>query len=60
MSQMEITEIRRVTNQLLLAAGLNPENADVATDVFIRATLRGLGNHDLFQLGSWKDDKRVG
>jgi LDH2 family malate/lactate/ureidoglycolate dehydrogenase len=50
MSKIEITEIRRVTQQLLLAAGLNPENADVVTDVFIRATLRGLGNHDLQDL----------
>ena len=38
------------TARLLAASGLNPNHAADAADVFTRATLRGLGHHDLSYL----------
>ena len=34
------------------ACGLNAENAAAATDVYMRATLRGVGHHDIYDLPS--------
>lgn len=38
------------TRELLLASGLSPNHAADAADVYARATLRGLGHHDLSYL----------
>lgn len=38
------------THDLLLASGLSPNHAADAADVYTRATLRGLGHHDLSYL----------
>jgi len=38
------------TRDLLLASGVPPNHADDAADVFARATMRGLGHHDLSYL----------
>jgi len=38
------------TRDLLLASGLSPNHAADAADVYARATLRGLGHHDLSYL----------
>jgi len=38
------------TTRLLAASGLSPNHAADAADVFVRATLRGLGHHDLSYL----------
>jgi LDH2 family malate/lactate/ureidoglycolate dehydrogenase len=45
-----LTELERVTYQLLHASGLNEENAAVVTDVFMRATYRGVSHHDVYDL----------
>lgn len=47
MKKIALTEINRLTGQLLQAAGLNEEHANIVTDVFMRATLRGVGHHDI-------------
>jgi LDH2 family malate/lactate/ureidoglycolate dehydrogenase len=50
MKKIKISELERVIHQLLQAAGLNEDNAKVATEVFMRATLRGVGHHDVYDL----------
>ena len=42
--------VRRWTADLLMASGLSPNHAADAADVFTRATMRGLGHHDLSYL----------
>lgn len=50
MIRVKLSELERVTSQLLHAAGLNDENTGIVTDVFMRATLRGVGHHDIYDL----------
>src|SRR5262249_5736545 len=37
-------------NDLFRASGLNSADAHIVTDVFVRATLRGVGHHDIYYL----------
>ena len=48
-------ELKKLENYLLdvfRAGGLNSENAAAAADVYMRATLRGVGHHDIYDLPS--------
>ncbi|NHN34150.1 Ldh family oxidoreductase [Paenibacillus agricola] len=50
MAKIKISELEQTIHQLLHAAGLNEDNASIATEVFMRATLRGVGHHDVYDL----------
>lgn len=43
-------QLESFTLELLQGAGLNPANARTVTNVFMRATLRGVGHHDIYDL----------
>lgn len=45
-------QLESFISELLLAAGLTPANAGTVADVFMRATLRGVGHHDIYSLPS--------
>lgn len=44
------SDLRAWTAGLLAAAGHRPDDADAAADIFVRATLRGIGHHDISYL----------
>ncbi|TDF91818.1 Ldh family oxidoreductase [Paenibacillus piri] len=50
MTKVFTNRLERFTQQLLKAAGLNDSNAATVTDVFMRATLRDVGHHDIYEL----------
>lgn len=59
---LSVGSVRRWATELLSAAGLSSVHANDAADVFTRATLRGLGHHDLSYLPqrlSWLIEGRV-
>lgn len=45
-------ELRAYCECLLRASGMTPGNAEMAADVYVRATLRGVGHHDISELAS--------
>ncbi|TVY07526.1 Ldh family oxidoreductase [Paenibacillus cremeus] len=47
---ISLMELERLTLHLLQAIGLNEENAATVTEVFLRATYRGVGHHDVYEL----------
>lgn len=48
MKETGIKELRSYIEQAMRACGLTEENAGTVADVFIRATLRGVGHHDIY------------
>ncbi|MCS7460304.1 Ldh family oxidoreductase [Paenibacillus doosanensis] len=50
MVRISLSELERLTYELLKAAGLSAEHAGVVADVFMRATYRGVGHHDIYEL----------
>lgn len=50
MLDISMHELERVTSQLLIAAGLPEEHAEQVAEVYVRATLRGVGHHDIHEL----------
>ncbi|MFD0675743.1 MULTISPECIES: Ldh family oxidoreductase [unclassified Paenibacillus] len=48
--RISLTELERITVQLLQASGLTEDNAAIAADVFMRATYRGVNHHDMNEL----------
>jgi LDH2 family malate/lactate/ureidoglycolate dehydrogenase len=43
-------ELKRFLPNLLIAAGMSSDNAAIMADVYLRATARGIGHHDLYDL----------
>ncbi len=50
MIPVKLEELKIFINRLVSAAGMNPENSEIFTDVYIRSTLRGVGHHDIYDL----------
>lgn len=50
MGQIHLNVLERFVEQILAAAGLNEYHSVTVTDVFMRATLRGVGHHDIYDL----------
>lgn len=48
--RIPLSELERLSYQLLKAAGLSDEHAGTVADVFMRATYRGVGHHDIYEL----------
>jgi LDH2 family malate/lactate/ureidoglycolate dehydrogenase len=48
--QISVNQLESFIIELLQAAGLTPTNARVMAKVYIRATLRGVGHHDIYDL----------
>jgi 3-dehydro-L-gulonate 2-dehydrogenase len=48
--KIRIQDLAQKMQELLLKAGMNPDNAEKVTDVFMRATYRGVGHHDVADL----------
>lgn len=48
--EISLSELERITRQLLVATGLVEEHAEKVADVYVRATLRGVGHHDIHEL----------
>ncbi len=51
--RIAIDRLTHFVYELLVAIGLNAANARIVTDVFVRATLRGVGHHDIYFLPEW-------
>ncbi|WP_165972353.1 Ldh family oxidoreductase [Paenibacillus piri] len=48
--RVALPELQRLTNELLRASGLQVDHAAIVTDVFMRATYRGVSHHDIYEL----------
>ena len=63
MKEIKIQTLYEYVIQIMTACGMTKENAETAADVFLRATLRGVGHHDIYDFASrvkrLKDGKAV-
>jgi LDH2 family malate/lactate/ureidoglycolate dehydrogenase len=50
LAQVRLYELETFTLRLLQAAGLQEDHARTVADVFMRATYRGVGHHDVYDL----------
>lgn len=50
MRSVQLVDIKKIMYDLLCAVGMNHENAEIFTDVYMRATLRGVGHHDIYDI----------
>ena len=50
MVRVAIPRLKVIMESMLRGAGMNDENVAVMTDVYMRATLRGVGHHDIHDL----------
>lgn len=50
MIQAKLSDLEKITSELLQKAGLSIDHAAIVSDVIMRATLRGTGNHDIHEL----------
>ena len=48
---VKLSALRAFVTTSLRACGLSPENADIVTDTVLRASLRGVGHHDIYDFG---------
>lgn len=55
-----LKELENYIHSSLRASGVNEEHAGWATEVFIRATLRGVGHHDIYNLPERLRDLKSG
>lgn len=52
MCKIALEKLKNYLPVLLCAAGMNRENAELAAEVYMKATLRGVGHHDVNDLPS--------
>jgi LDH2 family malate/lactate/ureidoglycolate dehydrogenase len=52
--------LRKTIAGLSTKVGMSPANADTFSDIFMRATLRGVGHHDVHSLGDRLESLRAG
>lgn len=50
MPSVQLLTLKKFINKLVCAAGMNQTNAEIFTDVYMRATLRGVGHHDVYNI----------
>jgi len=50
MMKVTLSQIERITSELLGKAGLNEENVKIVTDIYMRATYHGVGHHDIHNI----------
>jgi len=62
MAYVTIDELAGFIHRLLTGSGIGAADADIVTNVYIRATLRGVGHHDIHDLYkrlTWLADDRI-
>jgi len=52
MKEVKICELYEYVKRVMTAYGMTEENAETTADVFLRATLRGVGHHDIYDFAS--------
>ena len=52
MNKIKLDHMEKYLLDLFVKTGLNIENARIAVDVYMRATLRGVGHHDIYDISS--------
>lgn len=50
MNSQTLPDLKKFIFELTVASGMNRTNAEIFTDIYIRATLRGVGHHDVYDL----------
>ena len=45
---IELTRLKEFMSDLLIRSGLSAQNAQIVSDIYYRATLRGVGHHDIY------------
>lgn len=60
MKKIELARLEKYIDSALIASGLNDLYAGQMTEVFMRATLRGVGHHDIYSFASRLKDLRDG
>lgn len=50
MPKVQLARLENFIRMAIMTLGMNPENACAFADVFMRATLRGVGHHDIYDL----------